>query len=407
MKQASEIGRSAKSANKVQIKASKLSSQYWVTRVYQPYGREFWVQMQHAGQRHAFSLGTSDRRAAGAKAAGIYERIRNEGWNAGLCVADPERHASKHATLTVGTVVETLERVDLKPRTRDNYAHGLRWWAAQHLELKPGPKEFARRSEEYRSKLHAVTLSVLSLQRLGEIRDRFIRNAGEAAVESRRARISVKSFARNARAGIRAAERLGHLPIPSPRPFEGLVVSGAVISTYRSEIDPAELLKQAVQTLQGNNPKAVAVLLLALGAGLRRGEIQNLRWAAVDRSRLQIRVEASGTWQAKNAQSEAAVDVDAGLIEALGVAGNPDEFVVDPESIERAVKWLRGQGIKSPKPLHALRKEFGSIVCQTADLLTASRQLRHSSLAVTAGVYVENRRKASPAIGAMLAGGAK
>jgi integrase len=52
--------------------------------------------------------------------------------------------------------------------------------------------------------------------------------------------------------------------------------------------------------------------------------------------------------------------------------------------------------------MHTLRKEFGSIVCQSADLLTASKQLRHSSLAVTAGIYVESRRKAAPAIGAML-----
>jgi integrase len=151
---------------------------------------------------------------------------------------------------------------------------------------------------------------------------------------------------------------------------------------------------------------AFRVLLLALGAGLRRGEIEHLRWHSVDVGRLQIRVEASGTWQAKNAQSEAAVDVDPGLIAALGTPAGPDDPVVDPLAIEHAVRWLRRQGVTSPKPLHACRKEFGSIVAQTADLLTASRQLRHGSLAVTAAVYVESRRKASPNIGAMLAGGA-
>ena len=98
--------------------------------------------------------------------------------------------------------------------------------------------------------------------------------------------------------------------------------------------------------------------------------------------------------------------VDPGLIAALGTPAGPDDPVVDPLAIEHAVQWLRRQGVSAPKPLHLLRKEFGSLIAASADLLTASRQLRHGSLAVTAAIYVESRRKASPAIGQMLAGGA-
>ena len=53
-------------------------------------------------------------------------------------------------------------------------------------------------------------------------------------------------------------------------------------------------------------------------------------------------------------------------------------------------------------PLHTLRKEFGSIVNEASDLFTASKALRHSSLAVTAATYVENRKRVAPDIGAML-----
>jgi integrase len=408
MKQTDENASNAKSASKVQVSAaSKLSSRYWINRVVQYQGRGFYfAQIQHAGRRTAVCLQTTDKRQAAEVAARTYGQIRAQGWDAALRVLDPDRHRPNSA-VTIGDVVQTLESVDLRPRTRDNYCHGLRWWAAQHLEARPGRKEFGRRSEEYRARLHAVRLTDLSLERLEKIRDAFIGRAGEDAVAGRRARISAKSFLRNAKAGIRAAQKLGRLQMPEPAPFAGLEVAGAVTTRYAAEFDAAEMLRRASETLFAEDPMAFRVLLLALGAGLRRGEIEHLRWHSVDTARLQIRVEASGAWQAKNPQSEAAVDVDPGLIAALGTPAGPDDPVVDPLAIEHAVRWLRRQGVTSPKPLHACRKEFGSIVAQTADLLTASRQLRHGSLAVTAAVYVESRRKAAPAIGAMLAGGAR
>lgn len=408
MKQTDESASNAKSGSKVAaLSASKLSSRFWINRVRQVRGRGFYFgRFQHAGRRELVNLGTTDKRQAAEIAARTYGQIRAQGWDAALRVLDPDRNRPNSA-VTVGDVVRALESVDLRPRTSANYCHALRWWAAQHLEARPGRKEFGRRSEEYRARLHAVRLTDLSLERLEKIRDTFIDRAGDAAVAGRRARVSVKSFLRNAKAGIRAAQKLGRLQMPEPAPFVGLEVAGAVTTRYVAEFDAGEMLRHASETLHGEDPMAFRVLLLALGAGLRRGEIEHLRWHSVDVGRLQIRVEASGSWMAKNTQSEAAVDVDPGLIAALGTPAGPDDPVVDPLAIEHAVRWLRRQGVTSPKPLHACRKEFGSIVAQSADLLTASRQLRHGSLSVTAAVYVESRRKASPAIGAMLAGGAR
>jgi hypothetical protein len=34
-----------------------------------------------------------------------------------------------------------------------------------------------------------------------------------------------------------------------------------------------------------------------------------------------------------------------------------------PENFERLTAWLRKKGVKANKPLHALRKEFGSQIC--------------------------------------------
>jgi integrase len=131
----------------------------------------------------------------------------------------------------------------------------------------------------------------------------------------------------------------------------------------------------------------------------------NLVWSLQISTLAGFWVEITGEWEAKTAESEGSVDVDAGLLAELApYRTGPADNVVARDALEHAVRWLRGQGIDANKPLHTLRKEFGSIVAHGADLLTASRQLRHSSLTVTAAVYVEARKRAAPAIGAMLEG---
>jgi integrase len=42
------------------------------------------------------------------------------------------------------------------------------------------------------------------------------------------------------------------------------------------------------------------------------------------------------------------------------------------------------------------------LICESSDIFTASRQLGHASIALTAAYYTENRRRVAPAIGAML-----
>ena len=407
MKQTDKSTSNAKSGSKVAAgSSSKLSSRFWLTRVKQVRGHGFFFgRFQHAGRREAVNLGVTDKRQAAEVAAKTYGLIRAQGWDTALRVLDPEKHRAQSAG-TVGDVIDTLARLDMRPSTRTAYRVALQWWALQIIRLTPLHRNLDRWAPNYRERIATVQLTDLTIDKLERVRDEFIAGAGDDAIAARRARVSVKAFARNAKAGIRAAQKLGRLEMPVPAPFTGLTVAGAVSTRYTAEFDAAEMLRRASETLRAEDPSAFKVVLLALGAGLRRGEIQHLQWRSVDAARCQIRVEASGSWMAKNPQSEAAVDVDPGLIAALGTPAGPDDPVVDPLAIEHAVQWLRRQGVTSPKPLHDCRKEFGSIIAQSTDLLTASRQLRHGSLAVTAAVYVESRRKASPAIGAMLAGGA-
>jgi hypothetical protein len=49
-----------------------------------------------------------------------------------------------------------------------------------------------------------------------------------------------------------------------------------------------------------------------------------------------------------------------------------------------------------------LSRKFGSIPNEVTDWFTTRSALRHSSLSVTAAVYVENRRRVAPDVGALL-----
>jgi integrase len=64
------------------------------------------------------------------------------------------------------------------------------------------------------------------------------------------------------------------------------------------------------------------------------------------------------------------------------------------EVFDRLISWLRQNGVKGNKPLHALRKEFGSQLCALHGVHAASRQLRHADIAITNMFYTDSRKRA-------------
>lgn len=184
---------------------------------------------------------------------------------------------------------------------------------------------------------------------------------------------------------------------------------------------PTGSTENSEEPLQQNDPDAWKVILLALGAGLRRAEIDALRWPQINFKTSLLRVCSYGPFETKTEDSEDDVFVDQGLLDELKKfhANDTTDFVVAPKLMLagstaaqyyrcqpvfiRVTAWLRKQGIKGDKPLHTLRKEFGSIICASADIYTASRQLRHSNLSTTAAYYLDNRRRVSVPLATLLA----
>jgi hypothetical protein len=64
--------------------------------------------------------------------------------------------------------------------------------------------------------------------------------------------------------------------------------------------------------------------------------------------------------------------------------------------------WLRKKGVSGPKPLHTLRKEFGSRICDQFGIYAASRALRHADIAITSQHYVDKNRRTTLGLGHLL-----
>ena len=72
------------------------------------------------------------------------------------------------------------------------------------------------------------------------------------------------------------------------------------------------------------------------------------------------------------------------------------------EVFDRLIAWLRQNGVKGNKPLHTLRKEFGSQICAVHGVHAASRQLRHADIAITNMFYTDSRKRALTGLGHLL-----
>jgi hypothetical protein len=66
---------------------------------------------------------------------------------------------------------------------------------------------------------------------------------------------------------------------------------------------------------------------------------------------------------------------------------------------DRAIAWSKAHGVRGRKPLHALRKEYGSLINEKYDLVTAKKLLRHSSVAVPPRITLKTTSAVRPASG--------
>lgn len=240
-------------------------------------------------------------------------------------------------------------------------------------------------------------------------------------MKQRAAKISVNSFMRRAKS-LFAPKTVKHLTVqlPSPLPFAGIGFEARQSMLYRSSFNAQELIQAAQSELALTDPAAFLVVLLGLCVGLRKGEIDLLPWSAVKFDIGQIRIEPTEYFEVKTEHSIGDVPVDPEILEILrGFKARAKSPFVVPSRLaprretayhhyrcepvfDRVLAWLKAHGVQGRKPLHQLRKEYGSLINEKYDLVTAKELLRHSSVAVTAAHYVEARKRGTTGLGALL-----
>jgi integrase len=325
---------------------------------------------------------------------------------------------------SVGDFIEAVRKTaDLSPKTLKDYVGFLRKIVADIAGLSDCPAKHGqgKEHEQWLAKVHAVKLSALSATALQQWKRGFLARAGQDPVSQRSAKVSVNTYLRCARS-LFSPKVLEHieLEMPNPLPFAGVTFEARPSCKYRSTFDLGQLIGAAREELPPVDPEAYKVFLLAVMVGLRRKEIDLLEWSSFRWTESIIRIEPTQYFSAKSEDSYSDIAVDPELLELFRAyqASATGPFVIESsepprpevlynyyrceEIFRHLISWLRAHGVDALKPLHALRKEFGSVICASYGIHAASRALRHSAVAVTDQFYTDGRKRASIGLGHLL-----
>jgi integrase len=415
-------------ANTFSRGVGKNDSRYWRSRIYRPINARgeasphYSMRLKFRGaNRMSFSLGTGSAEAAARKAANVYTDFLTLGVDAALA-----KHRPKKATPGIATVGQWIEAArsvaTVNAATFALYAAALRKIVGDIIRVKRNKKRFGPKgggARAYRAAIDAAPLALLSPEAIQKWRMEYVKRAKTPAEQSSR-RTSCNSTLRQARSlfGKKIAK---FVPLPDPPPFQHVEFFPRQSAKYFSRIDAKELLTHARDELAEKDSPTFLVVLIALAAGLRKGELDTLAWHQIDFNRGVIRVEHTDTASLKSADSRGEVPIDAGVVELLRGfhARKTGAFVIEsgdnlsgPRTwgrhyraqgvFDRVTDWLRKHGVTARKPLHELRKELGALITAEHGIYAASRVLRHADLSTTAAHYTDLKTRPTIPVGEWL-----
>jgi Integrase len=402
--------------------------------------RTYSVQIQYRGRRVRFPLNLSGANAAAAKARDIYASLTapTGGWEATLALFKPE--TLRPATVpTVGEYIAAARAVSTaRPLTFGTYATKFRGLVA-HLTGKEGDRRkndyrgaidpvTGKRSrpgaEVWRDEIDRVSLARITPESVTRWAVGYIAERGKNPRARRAAINTANALVRNSAAlfAERITRHLKHLTLPAPLPFEGVELPKIERARYQSRFSVEMLYTQAKRDLWETQPagskerEAFVALVLGLFSGLRRGEIDRLTWAQVDFEAGGLSLEATQHGDVKSSHSAGFVKLADSVVALLKEKkeSTRSPFVLESSALVRApgegryhryrcdctfkrlTSWLRANGLKGEqKPLHAMRKEFGSFVNERFGLSAAADALRHSNVNLTRDYYARPDKRAT------------
>ena len=210
--------------------------------------------------------------------------------------------------------------------------------------------------------------------------------------------------------------------LPEPLPFVGVEFERRPSLRYHSAFDVSVLIAQARAEL-GEDPNKIElfkIFVLAAMCGLRRREVDLLPWSAFRFEAGILRIEATEVFKPKSEESIADIPLEPELVALFRGyhARATGSFVIESASeprvgvpylhyrcgplFEELCTWLRAHGVRTIRPLHTLRKEFGSAINRVHGIHAASLALRHSSIGITSAIYVDSRVRTTSGLGRLL-----
>lgn len=435
-----------KSAGQVQGEKQakgKNTSSYWLGHIFKDVTRgiespHYTMQVAYKGRRMTFSTGTGNKEAASKIAAGIYCDLLSIGAEATLAKHRPQT-AKPEKISTIGEWINGAKKVlGVNDSTFNQYAASLRKIAGDILAVKRTNSRFGPKrggSSEYRQKIDSMGLDSLTPVAIQYWRLERVKKAKNPKDVSS-AKTSCNSTVRQARSlfAPKVVKFMTGHRLPDPAPFKEVEFYERQNSCYSSKIDAGKIVTAAHTQLAKINPQAFVAFLLAIGAGLRRGEIDGLCWNQIDTKKGVIRVEVTEKASLKTSDSQGDVDIDQDLAKLLQgfkarFKAKDGDYVIQSEGVklenrgpqswgqkyranavqDALVDWLRSyeqDGVKPlkkvQKPIHELRKELGSLMQKEHGIYAASRALRHSTVATTAAHYVDKKERTIVPIGSFI-----
>ena len=429
-----------KTPQRARVRSGMSSVAYWRSRLFRNTYRdrqgqtveipEWYVRMRHDGKTKRVRLNSGDKDQAAERALRLFQFLQDEGWE-----AVEKRQARAPATPTVDEFIaaylEATKSFEAAPRpiTLHLYTRCLRQLCkvAEVTLIKDLNQEAVERfRDRYRAEARSAGRDEQSIQNTTA---NIIRNA--AACFSREARAILErkgTLFTNPFENIRT--KVDIKPVaPLPHTVVDRIWNEAHLLRDGDPEAAAPNLKQYLKTYRKSHggrkpgrwipvdfrkghPEAYAALLMALGLGLRANEIDKARWSWFSfdsKGECYLKVRREDDFVPKGG-TERILKVPTEVHEAL-VATRSDlssPYVLGgPASTESSTKgagfyrrmetirvvnlWLRQRGVEADskfgKPLHRLRKQFGSELATRHGIFVTQKLLGHSTPTITAKHY--------------------
>jgi len=442
---------------------------------------KFFVQIHYAGERGNFTF-EKNAETATEQARQIFNLIRREGWTAAREKYSPRATSELRAKAerarvealggrienpTIGDLIQEAAKVasHCRPASFHSYCKALRFLASELFEVsateqipvaskgkkRKGKPQLIRVKElkkdyrggglkKWRAVIDAFPLADITKERVEKWRMEYLARAGDPAARDH-AKVSFNKTIRCAKALFSKKRGLGFLPklegrlvFPNPLPLSDIPLEKEPPPTYRSKIDPGEILQAGLVELQKQKPEVFKALILTLVLGLRRTEADTLLWRQVDFKKGEVLIEPTEHYGLKSYNSAGIIALDpqtlaffktwkANAEEARkGKTGEeakpvfvmesprmPKPYARTPvwrckETFPELLAWLRRKGVNDRNPIHICRKESGTILIrQGKGIEFVSKYLRHSDIKVTLRHYSDlTQNRTAVDLGALL-----